>query len=84
LEARVKLRYPLNPTNGAEFKIMICDNSGGMSEQTLHKLFELFFTIKETGLGLSLSKTIIDKHNGMINVESEINNGFEFEIIFPK
>ncbi len=68
-------------------EISISDNGGGMSEQTKNKLFEPFYTTKETGkgtgLGLSTSFGIIKRHNGTLSVESELGNGSVFCIRLP-
>jgi len=51
------------------------------------KIFDPFFTTKEvgegTGLGLSISYGIIEKHQGMLTVESELNRGTRFIIAIP-
>jgi signal transduction histidine kinase len=68
-------------------EISIRDNGGGMSEQTKNKLFEPFYTTKETGkgtgLGLSTSFGIIKRHNGTLSVESELGSGSVFCIRLP-
>jgi signal transduction histidine kinase len=68
-------------------KISIKDTGTGISEKTKQKIFDPFFTTKEvgkgTGLGLSISYGIIEKHNGKIEVNSEIGKGTEFIIILP-
>jgi signal transduction histidine kinase len=69
-------------------KIEFADDGPGISEENLLKVFEPFFTTKEigqgTGLGLSISYDIIvNKHNGSINVKSELGKGATFTIILP-
>ena len=58
-----------------------------MDEHTKKKLFEPFFTTKDvgegTGLGLSIVYNTINKHNGAIEVNSELGKGAEFIIKLP-
>ena len=66
----------------------ICDNGGGISEETIEKIFDPYFSTKNeqtgTGLGLYMSKTIIEKHlNGKITVTSNDVKAC-FKIIIPK
>ena len=60
------------------------DNGRGISKENLNKIFTAGFTTKGvgvgTGLGLAISQKIIDKHNGKIQVNSEIGVGTEFII----
>jgi len=67
--------------------IKISDNGVGMDEHTKKKLFEPFFTTKDvgegTGLGLSIVYNTINKHNGAIDVISELGEGAEFTIKLP-
>lgn len=68
--------------------IKIKDNGPGIPEDIMNKIFEPFFTTKDvghgTGLGLSISYDIITKkHNGFIEVESEIDKGTTFTIKLP-
>lgn len=74
--------------NGNEYdgiEICICDTGKGMDESTRTQIFETFFTTKHdnTGLGLATSKTIINEHNGTIQVKSEPENGTQFIIQLP-
>jgi two-component system NtrC family sensor kinase len=64
-----------------EFK----DNGCGIPEENLEKLFEPLFTTraKGIGLGLAVSKRIIEAHDGSIEVESEIGKGATFTIRLP-
>ncbi len=67
--------------------IAIRDNGCGIPEKDINKIFEPFFTTKDvgkgTGLGLSLVFDIIRKHNGKIDVTSEVGVGSEFIITLP-
>lgn len=69
--------------------IGISDDGPGISEENLDKIFNPFFTTKEvgqgTGLGLSISHDIIvKKHNGVLEVKSNIGKGTEFIIKLPE
>ena len=70
-----------------EVVIEIADSGSGISEENLEKIFLPFFTTKPigrgTGLGLSLSYSIVQKHHGRIEVESEIGVGTTFRIHLP-
>ncbi len=73
--------------NPNEVKITISDNGCGMPEDVKLKMFEPFFTTKPvgqgTGLGLSISYGIIEKHKGIINVQSTLGKGTSIIIIIP-
>jgi signal transduction histidine kinase len=64
-----------------EFK----DNGGGIPEENLGKIFEPLFTTKTKGIGLGLavSKRIIEAHEGSIEVESELGKGSTFKVKLP-
>jgi len=67
--------------------IIIRDNGIGMSQETISKIFNPFYTLKPpgkgTGLGLSITHDIITKHDGEIVITSELNNFTEFVITLP-
>lgn len=67
--------------------ISIADNGIGMDENTKKRLYEPFFTTKDvgegTGLGMSIAYNTIIKHNGYINIISELGEGTEFIIKLP-
>jgi two-component system, NtrC family, sensor kinase len=71
----------------SEIKIRISDTGNGMSEAVMQKIFDPFFTTKVvgegTGLGLSISYGIIQKHQGTIQVQSEVGKGSTFLIVLP-
>lgn len=72
-------------TNKEKLFIIIEDTGKGMDEETLSNLFTPFYTTKEygTGLGLCLSKEIIEAHKGIINYSSTINKGTTVKIVIP-
>jgi len=63
------------------------DTGTGIPKNLLSKIFDPFFTTKKvgegTGLGLSIVHLIIDRHQGIIDVESEVNKGTKFIIMLP-
>jgi two-component system sensor histidine kinase PilS (NtrC family) len=72
--------------NGREWiKISIIDSGNGIAPEEKEKIFEPFFTTKEngTGLGLSIVHKIIENHDGLIHVESELGRGAAFNIFLP-
>jgi len=72
---------------GERIKISIKDNGRGIAQENLPRIFESGFTTKSedegTGLGLTISYGIIEKHAGTITVESTLNKGTEFIITLP-
>ncbi|MBP2241025.1 signal transduction histidine kinase [Cytobacillus eiseniae] len=68
-----------------EISISFIDQGCGMSETVIENLFTPFYTTKEdgTGLGLIVSKKIIEDHLGRIFVESEVNKGTRMDVILP-
>jgi signal transduction histidine kinase len=67
--------------------ITIQDTGVGIAEEHLPHIFDPFFTTKEvgqgTGLGLSVSYGIINKHGGRITVDSHKGKGCKFTVIIP-
>lgn len=66
--------------------ISVSDNGLGMSEETRSRVFDPFFTTKGKaglGLGLAVSYGIIRRHEGLFEVESEIDRGTTFSIKLP-
>jgi two-component system NtrC family sensor kinase len=76
----------LNP--GQKGVEIICRDTGcGIAPENLDKVFDPFFTTKEvgqgTGLGLSVSFGIVERHGGTIHVQSKIARGSAFTIWLP-
>lgn len=63
------------------------DTGKGIEESARHRLFEPFFTTKPvgkgTGLGLALSYSIVQKHHGRIDVDTEVGKGSRFRVWLP-
>jgi signal transduction histidine kinase len=72
---------------GEQVWIEIADTGAGIPKEIQSRIFDPFFTTKPigsgTGLGLSLSYGIIQKHNGQIEVQSEPGQGTTFRITLP-
>lgn len=67
-------------------RLEISDTGGGMTEETLHKCFEPFFSTKGaegSGLGLAMSHGIVRRHDGTITVQSRLKKGTTVTISFP-
>lgn len=68
--------------------VELIDSGCGMTEETKQKIFEPFFTTKAigegTGLGLDIVRKIIDKHQGKIEVITELNVGTTFKVYIAK
>ena len=66
-------------------QIFVDDTGCGIPEKDRPYLFDPFFTTKDagTGLGLSIVYSIVQKHNGQIEVESEMGKGSSFIVSLP-
>ncbi|MBP1698061.1 MAG: multi-sensor hybrid histidine kinase, partial [Deltaproteobacteria bacterium] len=72
---------------GNKVLAVVSDTGIGMDENTIEKIFDPFFTLKEvgkgTGLGLSTVLGIVEEHDGTISVSSKPGKGAAFKICFP-
>ena len=71
--------------------VVVCelqDTGSGIAPEALSKVFDPFFTTKPvgagTGLGLSMTRTIIENHGGMIGIDSAPGQGTTIRLIFPE
>ena len=70
-----------------EIEILVRDDGAGIAPGVLPHIFEPFLTTKESGrgvgLGLAISRGIVERHNGRIEVASELGRGTTFSITLP-
>ena len=74
-------------TEGWAVEYQVEDNGCGMDEETQAKIFQRFFStkgVRGTGLGLMITKKIIDEHKGVIELESEKDKGTKIVIRLPE
>ena len=78
---------PFEVPPGRYVKILVADTGRGMDESTQEKIFDPFFSTKDTsqgsGLGLASAYGIIKNHGGFINVYSQKGKGTSFNIYLP-
>jgi len=75
----------LSNTDQNSVKVEVIDTGHGISPDDISKVFEPYFSTKETGtgLGLAIVKKAIDDHGGTISVASKEGTGTTFTIILP-
>jgi len=68
-------------------RLQLTDTGHGISKENMQKIFDPFFSTKNesggTGLGLFVTRRIVESYQGIIEVESEKNNGTTFTVEFP-
>lgn len=73
--------------SATDYEICVRDDGTGIPPEILSQMFEPFLTTKETGkgvgLGLAVSKSIVERHGGAIVVESELGKGTTFTVTLP-
>ena len=75
--------------DGKYCRINISDNGIGFDEIYLDRIFVIFQSLNDrsvyegTGIGLAISKKIMEKHNGLITAKSELGKGASFILILP-
>ncbi|HMQ03767.1 MAG TPA: HAMP domain-containing sensor histidine kinase [Pyrinomonadaceae bacterium] len=80
-----RLNIKIAPDNGW-VRFEIADSGIGISEDDLSKIFEPYYSTKDTGtgLGLAIVQKVVDMHGGAIDVESAKGKGTTFTIRLPK
>ncbi len=78
---------PVAPDGAAEgfVELRVADNGSGLASEMRQRIFEPFFSTRETGLGLGLAicKRIVDSHGGEITADNRPGGGAEFVVRLP-
>jgi two-component system, NtrC family, sensor kinase len=85
-EAEAKVQWHLSKKDATI--VACCQDQGlGMNPEQLNKIFDPFYTTKEpgkgTGLGLSISHSIVQQHNGILDIQSQESQGTNVIVTFP-
>jgi two-component system, NtrC family, sensor histidine kinase HydH len=85
LSVSTRAGYLASKPPGSQLEISIQDDGIGIAPEDIGKLFDPFFTTKTggTGLGLPITRQIIEQHGGRINVTSQPHTGTCFQILLP-
>jgi len=81
---RIDVSAAVLPTGTLEVRVE--DNGQGIAAKDLQRIFDPFFSTKGskgTGLGLAVTRKIVDEHGGSIRVSSILNRGAQFRIVLP-
>jgi signal transduction histidine kinase len=72
--------------SGAELWVRVKDNGPGIERERLARIFDPFHTSKAsgTGIGLAITRKLVEAHGGRIEVESELGAGAAFLVTLPK
>ncbi len=80
------LRIGASRDDAGGMRVVIEDDGSGIPEEVLAHIYEPFVTTKEgsgVGLGLAISRGIVDRHGGRIEVDSQVGRGTRFTITLP-
>ena len=71
---------------GSEVWLRVRDNGPGIDTEARERLFDPFYTSKAagTGLGLVITRKLVEAHGGAIEVSSEVGRGAEFLVTLPR
>jgi len=86
-----KLKVKLEEILG-EVRVTVCDKGCGIAEKDLRNIFDRFYTVDKArsrklggaGLGLSIVKMIVERHEGTVSARSKVGEGSEFTASLPK
>ena len=69
----------------AQLRVCVSDTGMGLPPQQAEEIFEAFFTTKDhgTGMGLSISRSIVESHNGRIWAAENLPRGASFYLVLP-
>lgn len=86
---RITIRFDVDEKHG-NFEFSVSDQGAGIENEDIDKVFDRFFSRKKdernyssSGLGLTISKEIVESHNGTLSVKSRIGEGTTFTVTIP-
>ena len=84
IEGAGTVRVEIGSQDGCA-SVTVSDTGRGIPEPQLAQIFRPFYTTRGngTGLGLSLTRRIVEEHHGRINVSSVVGKGSRFEVLLP-
>ena len=81
------VRFSCQVVDAENFRIRVADDGEGISQEEQQKIFAAFYQAKDnkpgTGIGLSIVKSLVEAHHGMVEVESEVGKGTCFVVTLP-
>ena len=85
LNTKIKINDSLIKKNASSIEVMIKDNGSGIEINDFDKIFEPLYTTKKngSGLGLSLSRSLIYQNDGVLNLVNSDSFGTQFQISLP-
>lgn len=83
--SRRQITVAAHALDQSAIEIIVADSGPGLSKEALSRLFEPFFTTKSNGMGmgLSVSRTIVEAHGGRLCAENQNQGGAVFRVILP-
>jgi PAS domain S-box-containing protein len=80
-----QLRVGINPGETGMVELSVCDHGSGLTSDALDTIFQPFFTTKREGLGmgLSISRAIVERHGGRLWAENNEDRGATFYLLLP-
>jgi two-component system sensor kinase FixL len=80
-----RLEISLTRSTDGEAQVAVCDSGPGISEEQTQKVFDAFWTTKQQGMGIGLavSRAIIESHGGRLWFENSLSRGATFHFSLP-
>lgn len=82
---RRRVNIETAPEGSGRVRVKVCDNGPGLSPEIIDRLFDPFFSTKSlgVGLGLAISRTIVEAHQGRLWYETRDGDGARFQFTLP-
>ncbi|PYM71884.1 MAG: hypothetical protein DME10_14600 [Candidatus Rokuibacteriota bacterium] len=73
------------PADPGWIEVCVEDTGTGMAEETRARMFDLFFTTKDTGtgLGMPIARSVVEQHGGRLEVRSQLGRGTQIRVLLP-